>query len=312
MLLDGQGKEELVVVAAVHGGRHHVHVDFLGHGKGLGRNGNLFKIDLGAQARVACQPDDGLAQAAGEEIAAGGQRIRLDEAGHDARLDLRTQVAGQDGLVFRQVGLLASAGERDFLALEHVQAHVGCAHVTAEADQVHVFRGRHLLDDALLLHAAGCQPDGQAVDGRIEFERQLTDTVFAASGQHSFPKLGHVFVAEAFGESQHHRQRHGLAQAGVQFSEHIEHGLVAQVFQRRVDQVEIAALQHELLSTATLSFLPEQDGLFVRISALLKELFKDGLLADFSYLGSCHRCKGIEGYFTGISRVGTTTSPASL
>ena len=169
-----------------------------------------------------------------------------------------------------------------------MEAHVGRAHMSAQADQVHVLGGRNLFDHPFLLHAAGREADGQAVDRRVEFERQLCHVVFAAGGQHALPELRHVFEAETLGKAQHHRQGRRLAEVGVELAEHVEHGLVAQVFERRVDQVEVAAFQHQLLGAATFSFLVEPQGLFVGISTVLKQFVEDGLLADFGDFGSGH------------------------
>ena len=57
------------------------------------------------------EPDDGFAEATGQEIAAGRKDLRFKEARKHVGFDFGTQVAGQDGFVLRQVGLLARAGE---------------------------------------------------------------------------------------------------------------------------------------------------------------------------------------------------------
>ena len=77
-------------------------------------------------------------------------------------------------------------------------------------------------------------------------------------------------------------------QGGVEFAQDAEDGLVAQVFERCVNQVEVAAFQQQFVGAADGTSAAGGEGEGVGIAASFEEVFEYGLFAELCYFRSGH------------------------
>ena len=249
VIRQGEGEEQLVVLATVEGAGGDVEVELFGRNGGLVVNGDALLVD--AAPHVALRAD--VEQLAGEAVAdvhhgrglEPGVVERLDDVAAGFRFELTLQnvfLAAEVGLSSRFGAVLSLEGL--FFTFQELQAHVGRTEVTADADEVGVL-GSVAVDDVLLGRIADAgEAQGHTGERRGGVAAYEVDAVALAGQLNAGVEGFGVFNAEALAQGQADEE---LARGGVHGIEvgKVDHGgLVAQVLERSVDEVEVDAL-HE-------------------------------------------------------------------
>ena len=244
VLSNRNDEQQLVVIAAVHCGRHRVDAQLAAQGDAPRFEGNLVRIDLGAQRAVPRKAHNSVCEAPGDEIAIRGRQSRLDDLRGRLRAQFGPQVRPDQHLVlFQQLPVRRSLVELDAFPLQRLQTQVGGPQRTGNADQIARLPLRPGIRYRAVVAARGGQCDRQAVAGGLQVQTHVLVPVLFRRGGNATPELFHLREIQLGGNADLHGQGPGPGQHGIQFARHAQHGLAAQVRQREIDQVEIHPLQ---------------------------------------------------------------------
>ena len=236
------GEEQFVVLAAVQSRNDRVRVHLLGQRRGLPGDRDAFEVDARAAGRRFAELHQVARQAVREVDHRRGADLffgqRTDDVGAGARLEV----------FFKQVfvalelrlGVL-HVGEHPLFAFEQLQAHVGGPEVARDADEVVLLRTAAV--DDLLLFGVAKRGDGddQPRHRGARVAAHEVDLLLLAGEGDAF-----VEVLKGFdGQFRRDAERHGdLRREGVHGQDVAHagrHGLVTQVFERKIGEVEIDA-----------------------------------------------------------------------
>ena len=236
------GEEQFVVLAAVQSRNDRVRVHLLGQRRGLPGDRDAFEVDARAAGRRFADLHQVARQAVREVDHRRGADLffgqRTDDVGAGARLEV----------FFKQVfvalelrlGVL-HVGKHPLFAFEQLQAHVGGPEVARDADEVVLLRTAAV--DDLLLFGVAKRGDGddQPRHRGARVAAHEVDLLLLAGEGDAF-----VEVLKSFdGQFRRDAERHGdLRREGVHGQDVAHagrHGLVTQVFERKIGEVEVDA-----------------------------------------------------------------------
>ncbi len=259
----GDGEEQLVVLAAVEGACGHVHVQFLGHRGRLVVKRDALLIHTAAHVALCADVQQLAAQAVADVYHAGGVYAGLAQRLDDVAARLGLQLPLKQVLTPAHVGLeilqagqfllvarLACLGQLlvidGTLALEQLQAHVGGTQVTAHTDEVGVARAvaAHGVGGAGLAYRG--DTDGQARETAGGVTAHDIHMVLGACLPHAAIELCDVLYLEAAADGQAHGYLAGRSAHGVHIAQIDHHGLVAQAVEWHIGEVEVYALHQEV------------------------------------------------------------------
>ena len=251
---DRYGKQQPVVFAAVHGRRDRVDVQFSAQVEGVPLERDLVGIDLGAQSSLPGDTLDRIRQSPGDQDAAGREDVHILQLGHDAGGEFGLQVGADHHPVFLQLWLGSVRIEPAPFPLEDLQAEEGTAKVAADAKQILALGLRAALVRKEGRISRGGHADCQTVlrGGEIQVDRRVAMLLGRRDdAAPDFPDLGEIQLGRQ-PESDGQQARTG--EGCVQFAGHGDDGLVTQMLQREIDQVEIDTFQKEFAGGGNLRF----------------------------------------------------------
>ena len=301
LLLERNSEEQFVVVAAIQGCSYLVGMQFLGHPGGLLRDGDAFEIEPDAAFR--CLAD--LEHVGGEAVRKVDHRGRRD-AGLGERFDyvepcVGMQLSLQEVFVAFEFWLrIGDAGQGAFFAFEQVQPHVCGPEVARYADQIVEF-GAVAVDN---LVAVG-HPDGRYTDRESGHRgggvaAGEVDSILLAGRLNALvevvERLDRDFARHA--DRNGNLRRTGIHRQNVAASHH--DGLVTEVLEREVCQVEIDSFEQQVGREQHCAFVVDGDhcGVVARAlecrvvvgGELFGEVVYESEFAESSYFGRF--CRG--------------------
>ena len=241
------GEEQFVVLAAAQGAGDRVEFKLQGLHLGIRVNGHAAFLQEDAHAGLLADVEQLGGDAVGNIDHGGGHQAVLFEALDHIASGFRFELPADEVVVPFQLGLYAGAGQVDLLfAFQDLQAEVGGAHVAGDADEVAHAGAAAVGELVLFALPDGRHADDQAAGGGGRVAAHKVDIVDPAGGADAVVDLVQRFHGETVGQGDGDGDLFRLRVHGVDVRQVDDDGLVAQVLQRRIHQVEMDALDQHI------------------------------------------------------------------
>lgn len=251
MVGEGNGEEKFVVLPAVEGCGIDIHVELFGRDGCLIVHRDAFLIDAAAHTALLADVHGFGREAVADVHHGRGVEPRPAQRLHDIAAGFRLQETLDEVFAPREVGLGGRfavgllALEYAFLALHELEAEVGGAEVAGHAEEIGVLRSGAVDNIGFigLAHAGEAQRQSGERGGGVAADE--VHAVLFASEADAFVEGLEVLDLRATAHGQADKELARGAVHGIDVGEIDHGGLVAQVLQRRVGEVEVDALhQH--------------------------------------------------------------------
>lgn len=241
----GHGEEQLVVLAAVEGAGEGRKVELFADEGRLVIDGDALLVDTAAYAALLADVEQFGGEAVADVHHGGGADAGLGEAAYDVGPRFGLELPFEDVFLAGEVGLRRAVSAEDaLLAFEYLQSGVGRAEVSAHADEVGGACAAAVDDAVGRGFAQAGDADGQPREGRGRVAAHDVHGVALAAEAHAGVERFDVFQGEAFAQGQRYGHLPWRAVHGADVREVDGHGLVAEVLEWRIGEVEMDAF-HE-------------------------------------------------------------------
>ena len=138
-----------------------------------------------------------------------------------------------------ELGLCTGLLEHRLLALQHLQAHVCTAEITAHHQQVIVLRTATIHDILLCRRTERCDADHQSAWVAARIAAHEVHSIVCACELDALVQLVDRFHGKAIAQCDGHRDLLRRGVHGVHIAQVHHHGLIAEVLQRHIAQIEV-------------------------------------------------------------------------
>ena len=178
-----------------------------------------------------------------------GADAQLPQFLDDVTAGFGFELSFNDVLLSREIGLeilVFHLSTHATLALQQLQAHIGCTQVAAHADEVGV-AGSCPIDDVVLGRLAQTgHADDESRDRSARVAAHQIHAIMLTGDAHALIELLDVLQGEALADAQRHRHLARCAVHGKHIAQVDHDGLVAQVHQGHVGKVKVDALKQQV------------------------------------------------------------------